>query len=361
MFEKIRQNLKLGPQRPYQLMQIETSMHCNLECVMCPWIELHNEERILTPGSFAKIKPYLSQVKEVDLTGGGEPLTNPYLPEIVRAAKEAGCEVGFSTNGTLLTQDLAELLVGYGLDWISFSFDAATPETYQKIRQGSSYDTVIENIKNLRALKNRLGSKIPRMMMVFVMMTGNHENYQELPEYIDLAHSLGVEQVIAKNLDVIIKDGDFERRVFSHSGSPLPEVEAVREDAQRRASDLGIGLRLYNLQPQQQVICEQRPDRNLYINWSGNVSPCITLSYAENRVFNNQRVRVPCQVFGDINRESLETIWNKPDYAAFRGVYEERLRKEQDAIVQSMLGYVGEESLPPAPESCQTCYYLYGV
>jgi MoaA/NifB/PqqE/SkfB family radical SAM enzyme len=199
------------------------------------------------------------------------------------------------------------------------------------------------------------------MMMVFVMMAGTHENYRELPDYIDLAYSLGAEQVIAKNLDVITKDGDFERGVFSHAGSPLPEVEAVREQAHQRAADLGVGLRLYKLQPDQQVICEQRPDRNLYINWAGNVSPCITLSYAEDRVFNNQRVHVPCQVYGNVNQETLETIWNKPDYTAFRGVYEERLRKEQDVMVQSMLGYDGEAALPPAPEGCQTCYYLYGI
>ena len=362
MFEKFRNRLNRSPNRPFQMLQIETSLHCNLECVMCPWIDIHADYKLLTPETFATIQPYLSMAKEVDLTGGGEPLANPYLLEIVRAAKGAGCEVGFSTNGTLLTQDVVANLVHLGLDWISFSFDAATEETYHKIRKGSNFDAVIHNIKTLRDYKIQMDSSVPKMMMVFVMMTGVQENYYELPEYIDLAHDLGIEQVVAKNLDVITKDGDFERGLFTHDGTHRPDVETIREQAQKRAVELGIGLRLYELQPHQQVICEQQPIHNLYVNWAGDVSPCITLSYAENRVFNGERVHVPCLVYGNIKTESLQDIWDKPEYKAFRKIYEHRLRREQGGLMQTMLGGDDEIiTLPPAPKGCQTCYYLYGI
>jgi MoaA/NifB/PqqE/SkfB family radical SAM enzyme len=361
MFDKIRQRLKRGPERPYQVLQIETSMHCNLECVMCPWLDLHQSANILVPETFAHIQPYLSLAKEIDLTGGGEPLVNPYLLTYIQAAKDAGCQVGFSTNGTLLRRDLAENFVQSGLDWISFSFDAATPETYHKIRQGSSYDTVIGNIETLRDVKRQMGRTAPRMLMVFVMMAGRQENFHELPQYIDLAHALGVEHVTAKNLDVITKDGDYERGLFSHSGDLRPEVKAIRQAAQKRAAELGVGLRLYALEPSQQVICEQQPIHNLYINWAGDVSPCITLSYAESRVFNGERVHVPCQIYGNIKEQDLETIWSKPAYKGFRKMYEQRLRGEGQAMVQAMLGDGEETPLPPAPQGCQSCYYLYGI
>ena len=48
MFDKIRRSLNRGSGRPYQMMQIETSLHCNLECVMCPWIDIHNDGKLLT-------------------------------------------------------------------------------------------------------------------------------------------------------------------------------------------------------------------------------------------------------------------------------------------------------------------------
>lgn len=361
MFEKIRQQLKKEAQLPYQLLQIETSMNCNLECVMCPWIDIHKSDKLLSLETFSYIQPYLKLAKEVDLTGGGEPLTNPHLPDMVKAAKQAGCKVGFSTNGFYLTPELSKTMIQLGLDWISFSFDAATPETYHQIRQGSSYDTVTGNIRALKDLKEKLGSPVPSVMMVFVMMTGEQENFHELPAYIDLAHTLGADQVIAKNLDVITKDGDFERGLFKHDGAPLQKVEEVREQAQKRAEQLGIGLRLYQLKPEQQTICEQNPVQNLYINYAGNVSPCITLSYAESRVFNGERVQVPCQIYGNIREVSLEDIWDHPDYTAFRKMYEKRLSWEQGALIQTLLGSESEDSLPPAPEGCQTCYYLYGI
>jgi len=141
----------------------------------------------------------------------------------------------------------------------------------------------------------------------------------------------------------------------------LPSVEAIREQAREKSGELGIQLRLYELQPRQQVICEQNPVRNLYINWAGNVSPCITLSYAETRVFDGRQVHVPCQVFGNVNQEPLEVIWQKPEYVAFRRAYAERLKNEQEALIQAMLGGEEQVALPPAPEGCQTCYYLYGV
>lgn len=361
MFDRIRQRLNWPSRRPYHLMQIETSLHCNLECVMCPWVDIHSDTKLLSRETFSKILPYLPFADEVDLTGGGEPLVNPLLPEMVLAAKQAGCEVGFSTNGTLLKHSLSKTLIQMGLDWISFSFDAANPDTYHQIRQGSSFDTVVRNIGMMGELKEQLGSKTPRVMMVFVMMTGTNENFQELPDYLDLAYSLGASQVIAKNLDVIVKDGDYERGLFSHSGRPREDVIAIRQQAQKHAEEIGIGLRLYDLQPHQQVICEQRPVKNLYINWEGNVSPCITLSYASSRVFYGERVSVPCQIYGNVHQDSLEDIWNKPEYVAFREVYKKRLRQEQESLMQTMLG--GEEgiSLTPAPKGCQTCYYLYGI
>lgn len=328
---------------------------------MCPWLDLHTDAKLLSQETLTNILPYLPLAGEVDLTGGGEPLVNPLLAEMVLAAKQAGCEVGFSTNGTLLTPQLSKTLIQMGLDWISFSFDAANPETYHRIRQGSSFDNVVGNIQTMQESKIQLGSAIPRVMMVFVMMTGPNENFRELPDYVDLAYSLGASQVIAKNLDVIVKDGDYERSVFSHAGRPRDDVVAVRERAMKRSEELGIGLRLYELQPRQQVMCEQRPVNNLYINWAGDVSPCITLSYASSRVFNGERVSVPCQIYGNLNQDSLDVIWSKPDYVAFRGVYQERLRQEQESLMQTILGGEGEVLLTPAPEGCQTCYYLYGV
>jgi MoaA/NifB/PqqE/SkfB family radical SAM enzyme len=351
------------PARPYKLFQIESSLECNLECVMCPWNEMRPAEASMSWETFSRLIPYFELAESVDLTGGGEPLKNPHLVEMVQATHQAGCEVGFSTNGIRLTPQMAQRLVDAGLDWVSFSVDAATPELYERIRYGAKFAMVTEHIAAMRDLKRQLGLDRPRLMMVMVLMTGEHENYHELPAYIKLAHRLGVDQVIAKNLDVIVKPGDDSRRLFSHERPPLSALEQALEAAQHTAHDLGIQLRLYAMQPNELTICDHNPLKSIFVNYAGDLSPCITLTYAEDRVFNGQRLLVPCQRFGNIHQEALPDIWNKPAYQEFRQRYENRLQVERQATLDHLLG--GSESvelgLPPAPQGCQTCYYLYGV
>ena len=330
---------------------------------MCPWNEMRPSEAIMTWETYARLIPYFELAEGVDLTGGGEPLKNPRLVEMVQAAHQAGCEVGFSTNGVQLTFQMAERLVDAGLDWVSFSVDAASEQLYERIRYGAKFAMVTGHIAALRDLKRKRHLDKPRLMMVMVLMTGEHENFHELPAYIELAHRLGVDQVIAKNLDVIVKEGDDTRRVFSHQQTPASGIQQAMESARQKADALGVQLRLYSMQLHEATICDHDPLKSIFFNWAGDVSPCITLTYGESRFFDGQRILAPCQRFGNIQQETLPDIWNKPAYQEFRQRYEARLQVERQATLDRLLG--GEESmtytLPPAPEGCQTCYYLYGV
>lgn len=363
MLNKLKNRFCRKTARPFKLLQIEPTLLCSLDCVMCPWTELRLQGGHMSRDTFANLQPYLHLAEEIDFTGGGEPLKNPILPGMVRAAKEAGCQVGFSTNGKLLTQSASEELISLGLDWISFSVDAATAGLYERIRQGADFNTVIENITRLHKLKAKLGVDKPEMMMVFVMMLGEVQNFHQLPDYIRLAHQLGVKQVIAKNLDVIIKEGDDQRRLFSHDAAPVSEVETAISKAQQQARQLGVSLRVYALRPQELAICEHNPLQSVFVNWEGYVSPCITLSYAETRVFAGKRIHVPCQRFGNLNHEPIDHIWRQPAYLEFRGCFATRKNQEQQAMVDALLSRSAVDSLTlqPAPEGCQTCYYLYGV
>ena len=349
--------------RPYKLFQIESSLSCGLSCVMCPWTEMRAQAGVMDWNTFEKIAAYFPLTEAVDLTGGGEPLQNRDLTKMVQAAKAAGCEVGFSTNAVLLDRAMAEKLVSAELDWISFSVDAAQAETYNRIRQGADFERVLANIRGLGELKHQQNSRLPKMMLVFVMMAGENENYQQLPEIIQLAHELGIEQVIAKNLDVILKDGDDQRRLFSHAGPPGEQLQEVMAAARQKASACGVALRIYAMQPQEQIICEQNPVQNLFFNWQGKVSPCITLSYAESRIFNGERVQAPCLNFGDIREQSLDEIWNDPSYHSFRQIFDQRLSWERQSLFDQILAGNDDQlpEPPPVPESCRTCYYLYGV
>jgi MoaA/NifB/PqqE/SkfB family radical SAM enzyme len=359
MLTQFKNWLTPSPPRLWGLYQIEASLECTLDCVMCPWSALRPEKALMSMETFQRIAAGFDQVRSVDLTGGGEPLLNPNLAEMVAMASQAGCQVGFSTNGFHLDQALAFELLEAGLDWISFSVDAATAKTYQQIRRGSEFGQVLHNMQAFHHLAQSRPGKPPQIMLVFVVMQAN---FHELPAMIDMARQVGATTLIAKNLDVILKGEDDQRRIFSHE-EPLPvDVVEALEQTQQRARANHIELRQYQLTPHEQPVCEHDPLHSIFFNWEGRVSPCITLAYAAERYFEGHPLKAPTEIFGDIHHQSLTEIWTSPAYQAFRRRYQQRQSLSRRAAMEALLSQEPTVAdLPPAPEGCRTCYYLYGV
>jgi MoaA/NifB/PqqE/SkfB family radical SAM enzyme len=313
---------------------------------------------------FGAVARYFKDTEEVDLTGGGEPLLHPCLEGMVRLAKVAGCLVGFSTNATLLNHEKSEGLLEAGLDWIAFSVEGATAETYEKIRVGAFFKEVIENIAGFQRLKEKQrGGKI-KTMLFFVMMK---ENICELPAMIEMAHSLGIDHVVAKNLDVILKAGDDDKRVFKHKGEGEVDFQVSQTvgEAKRKAEVLKLPFRIYELFPAEKSVCEQDPLHTLFVSWDGSVSPCINLSYIQDRCFGGRWQSSPIVRFGNIAREPLEAIWGKKEYRDFRGRFQERMDcysgNLAEFLTPGLQGYKETGDWPAPPPGCEVCYYLLGV
>lgn len=98
--------------------------------------------------------------KAVTFTGGGEPLLHPQFCEMVEKAREYGLAVGLITNGLALTKDKCEKILPH-LNWIRFSVDAGTAETYKTTHglRPRSFQSLISNMKYACGLKNKLDLK----------------------------------------------------------------------------------------------------------------------------------------------------------------------------------------------------------
>jgi len=354
----------LKPKRKFRLFQVEPTMDCNLKCCMCPWMNLRRPGSKMDWKIFEAAARYFRLAEEVDLTGGGEPLLHPRLEEMVRSAKSAGCVVGFSTNATLLFPEQTQIFLDAGIDWIAYSVDGATPETYERIRGGASFEKVMKNICGVQQLKERRGSIKPRTMLFFVMMK---ENVHELPAMVRLAKCMGIDQIVAKNLDVILKEGDDERRIFRNSGEGEVDssVSMAVAEAREVARDLKILLRVYELTPAEKPICEQSPLKSLFVAWDGSVSPCINLSYIQDRCFGGKWQRFPIVRFGNVATEPLEVIWKKTEYRSFRKLLQKRGEGGSANFTESLLPdlspYSERRCSSSPPPGCGVCYYLYGV
>jgi radical SAM protein with 4Fe4S-binding SPASM domain len=111
----------------------------------------------------------------------GEPSLYKQLPELIAYAKQQGIqEIQINTNGVPFSEESIRSIVEAGLDRIIFSVDAASEETYGKIRVGGNYQKLITNIEFLLKIRMQLNRVKP---FVRVQMVRMKENKDEVDEF----------------------------------------------------------------------------------------------------------------------------------------------------------------------------------
>ena len=144
---------QLRPHPRLRLLFIEMTELCNEHCRHCgsECGEYILPNRLKTE----EIKAFLQSVKEdFDLSDiqlcitGGEPLLREDFFEIMAYANELGFHWGMTSNGTLITETVAEKLYQCGMKTASISVDGLQ-ESHEWFRQSPSYEETIEGVRNL--------------------------------------------------------------------------------------------------------------------------------------------------------------------------------------------------------------------
>lgn len=207
-FRKIAARYNLASSNPrFMTVVMDISNKCNLRCRMC-YFSFDRYSKVepiyLLPGQFEKMaRALFSNAVALTLSCGNEPLTSPYLVDILKiAAKYRIPHIDFATNGMLLNEKNIEAIIENGVTEISLSVDAARKETYEYIRRGASFDRLIKNIQYLVKRKEALKSRTPRLRFNITLMK---TNITELEDLVGLAHKLGVSQLDFRHL--IVYDG----------------------------------------------------------------------------------------------------------------------------------------------------------
>ena len=127
------------------------------------------------------------------VAGGGESLMHPGAMTFLEAMHKNSLEVGLITNGSLLTHEKIEI-IAKTCRWVGFSIDAATYETFNKIKyegvvkDDGVFRKVCENVKSLTKLVAQLELKND-IAFKFLL---SPKNYHEIYDAAVLAKSLGV-------------------------------------------------------------------------------------------------------------------------------------------------------------------------
>jgi radical SAM protein with 4Fe4S-binding SPASM domain len=153
---------------------------CNLRCKHC-YINAqrssHPEELTLEEGI-----RFIDELAELEIPmiifTGGEPLASKNFFPFAYYAKAKKVRTALSTNGTLITHEVAKLLKSAGIGYAGVSLDAADPEIHDKFRGVSgAWEMAIAGIKNAQKVGLKTGLRV----------TLNKENWKQLPALLDLA------------------------------------------------------------------------------------------------------------------------------------------------------------------------------
>lgn len=170
---------------------------CNLQCLQCSGefssaIRSRREGRppLVSPYGaefFEDLRAFIPHLEEATFEGG-EPFLSELNYRVWRLIEELnpGLRCVVTTNATTLTPRVRRVMDRLQMGVI-VSLDGATRETYERIRVGASFDTVLANSRELIGAAQSRG--LPASIN-FCMMPNNYRDFEPL---LHLADGLGVE------------------------------------------------------------------------------------------------------------------------------------------------------------------------
>ena len=192
---------------------------CNLKCRHCYMssdAKKYNNEL-----STKEAKQFIDDLAEfkvpVLLFSGGEPLIRPDFFELADYAAKKGVRPTLSTNGTLITPEVARKIKDIGVGYVGISLDGLR-EVNDKFRgKAGAFEAAMNGIKNCVAVDQRVGLRF----------TINHHNIQELENIFDFIEEENINRVC------------FYHLVYSGRGNQMMDEDVTAEES-RRAMDIII-------------------------------------------------------------------------------------------------------------------------
>jgi len=166
--------------------EFEITYRCNIHCVHCYTDPFNTPQHLRRELAVDQMLGLFDQLAEAGvlwmLLTGGEAFVHPQFKQIYREAKERGFIVSLFSNGTTVTDDLADFLVANPPFQIEVSCHGATPETFEKVTQvPGSFSRFQKGIH--RILERGLPLKIKTSGMTL--------NREELPQIKRFVEGLG--------------------------------------------------------------------------------------------------------------------------------------------------------------------------
>jgi radical SAM protein with 4Fe4S-binding SPASM domain len=206
---------------------IETTYRCNLACAHCyvnqPAGSREEREREMPTDRLLRLVDEIVDEGCLELLfTGGEVLVRPDFETVYRHARARGLLVTLFTNGTLVTDRIADLLAAEPPLSVEISLYGMTAETYERVTQvPGSFEKCREGIRRL------VERKVPLKLKTMALEWNAHE-VAAMAEY---AASLGLEFRFDTHLNARVDcgaDRNRELQVGARRAAELTRASAAR-------------------------------------------------------------------------------------------------------------------------------------
>lgn len=289
---------------PYEI-ELHPTKGCNLKCKHCAYdsgTKLPNE---LELGSWYELLDELERLRVLRLIiSGGEPLVYTRAKELFNFLRSKRIRVDLLTNGTLIDQELAQILSSSNI-CTTISLDGAKEPTHNQLRGSNCFYKVLNGLNLLAKTRGNFG----------ISTVVNKQNIGEMEDIVKIGIELGARSVgfilidpigrakyakdyLLTNKDIVIVSSQV--KVLQERYNEKLQVEYL-DPSIPNYKDLDISKE-YDL-----IYCTAGTTR-MAIRSDGAVFPCV---YA----FHDDKFLI-----GNIISETAKEIWAKPKWMTFRGM-----------------------------------------
>jgi MoaA/NifB/PqqE/SkfB family radical SAM enzyme len=214
-------SLNTGP----TFIHINFDLSCNLYCTSCrEHVKINTDEENKKVADMLEklVRPALKTCKWLQASGGGEFFASKPILEFYRTLtpKEFPLlKLIIYTNGILFTPERWNSLQNLKgmLHEVKVSIDAATKDTYERLRRGARWEMLCDNMGYISSLKS--SGEVSKITMCFVVQSAN---FREMRGFVELAKKWQADEVVFQPLRNLGR-GTYPDKSFSEQNVSVPE------------------------------------------------------------------------------------------------------------------------------------------
>lgn len=172
---------------------MEVTFRCNCRCQMCPLYGVQTNRgeellKVIKENEELSLKEYKRLFHDLKKLGtrsvtftGGEAFLRKDMLDITMLARNLNIDVSFTTDGGLITREIARWIVALGVKSVTISLDGPK-DVHEKIRRSKIFDNIMDAVDYIKEEKKKQDSLNPSISFLCTVSALNQNHISELVE-----------------------------------------------------------------------------------------------------------------------------------------------------------------------------------